>query len=90
MKKKKERKEESTTSDNIILKECNCSCLQTRSPSFFDLFLASSVKESEQYEKLVREREQKKRGGSMSKCAAYRTKDGREVKIAFEPTNKFQ
>jgi len=43
-------------SDNVRLKKCSCACMKTRAESFYDLFLAPSVKASAEYQQLLIER----------------------------------
>ena len=48
--------------DNVPLKQCNCSCMVARSESFYDVFLAPSVKESKEYRQLLVDRYNRKNG----------------------------
>ena len=47
--------------DIVLTEECDCTCMKRRSESFYDIFLASSVKETAEYQEVLKEREKRKK-----------------------------
>ena len=47
--------------DIVLIEECDCTCMKRRSESFYDIFLASSVKETAEYQEILKERERRKK-----------------------------
>lgn len=58
--------------DLVPLRQCNCSCLAPRSESFYDIFLAPSVKASKEYRDLLVERHNRR---NAAEAAAGASKD---------------
>ena len=61
--------------DIVLIKECDCTCMKRRSDSFYDIFLASSVKETAEYQQILKEREKRRKKPSPDQleevCASF-------------------
>ena len=66
------KKKKGEKNKDVLYKACNCPCLRPRSESFYDLFLTDTVKASNEYQELLRKREERKKD------------EGRKVKKAFD------
>ncbi|XP_057291300.1 uncharacterized protein LOC130613943 [Hydractinia symbiolongicarpus] len=72
---KKGEKKRSEKAKDIVLKKCQCECQKKRPEEFYDIFLASSVKSSAEYQRL--------RGKNKDVCESYE-----EEEEEYEKENK--